>query len=414
MRSASGPEYANPPSSSKSAGPVIESVPRLQRADPAAEAERARVLSELETAIESFRRGKTAKTTTISEVLRLLGEDVNVSLTPSQKDATFNSYLTEILSIQSTFDESGRVSVEKSGSLDRTANVPEGRDKGKPKRFHEDAESDSDVDDDKPTKRQKLLESDMPWFTSKDESSSGDSNPSCQETRRLLRAYNRDISKAKFFVKIAPKSPSGIPSSQWERIFKGDAVDLNQFLASLHHVVPDEERTGRLGDTEISFGVPESKKKVRTFMDWAAAWRRASSAIGFAFPHRKQELLEYGDYIQSEFESKHLSAHSKIILYDIAVRNEVAAGQNFLLTDAHRFNRLYSAIILPEGVEVPSTQSAGKKSANSSQGGSKPEICNKFNQGTCKNSDAECKYRHICKGCKKSGHASKDCKEGSK
>ena len=108
--------------------------------------------------------------------------------------------------------------------------------------------------------------------------------------RRLVgyserRAYNRDISKAKFFVKIVPNSPSGIPSSQWERILKGEAIDLNQVFASLHHVIPDEERTGRLGDTEITFGVTEPKKRISTAAEWSSSWRRASKAISFAFPH---------------------------------------------------------------------------------------------------------------------------------
>ena len=47
-----------------------------------------------------------------------------------------------------------------------------------------------------------------------------------------MRAYNRDITKAKIFVKVAPNSPASVPSSQWERIFKGDVINLNQFF---HH-----------------------------------------------------------------------------------------------------------------------------------------------------------------------------------
>ena len=114
--------------------------------------------------------------------------------------------------------------------------------------------------EDKSSKRQCLVESDMPWFSSSDTANSSVSNPSCGETRRLLRAYNKDISKAKFFIKISPRSPPGIPSSQWERILRGESVDLNQIFSSLHHVIPDEERTGRLGDAEISFGISEAKK----------------------------------------------------------------------------------------------------------------------------------------------------------
>src|SRR6202522_2239356 len=264
-------------------------------------------------------------------------------------------------------------------------------------------------------KRLKLIESEMPWFVPEGQTSGNSSCASCQETCRLLRAYNRDISKAKFLVKITPNSPNGIPSSQWERILKGEAIDLNQFFASLHHVVPDEERTGRLGDTEITFGVSEPKKRISTAAEWSSSWRRASKAISFAFPHRREELLEYGDYIESEFTAKIVSSHHKLLLYDIALRNEVAAGQQTLLTDFHKFSRLYSAIVLPDGVEsggFERERQPGRRPR--SQKGDKSEICNKFNAGTCKNLATDCKYRHLCKSCGKSDHGKRDCSDGNK
>ena len=373
---------------------------------------RNRILKDLEEVAESFRRGKSTKTEAISGILRVLREDTDVSLTQPQREAAFDSYLTEFLSIQSHLDETR-------GAVPAESRPAEGRESSVPvvpipssRKTREAPESESDDDEDKPSKKQRLLESDMPWYTGPGDSSSGYSDPSCEETCRLLRAYNRDISKAKFFVKIAPKSPTGIPSSQWERILKGEAVDLNQIFASLHHVVPDEERTGRLGDTEISFGVAEPRKRITTAAEWSAAWRRASKAIGFAFPHRRDELFEYGDYIESEFAAKVSSSHHKLLLYDIALRNEVAAGQHSLLTDHNRFSRLYSAIVMPDGIEGHSDKSSGKKPSKSNQGADKSDFCNKFNAGTCKNSDSECKYRHLCKNCRKPGHGKKDCTLG--
>ena len=76
---------------------------------------------------------------------------------------------------------------------------------------------------------------------------------------------------------------------------------------------------GRLGDSEITFGVAEAKKQVLSAAEWSAAWRKASKAISFTFPHRREELLDYGDYIEAEFVAKHSSVHHKIILYDIAL-----------------------------------------------------------------------------------------------
>ena len=299
----------------------------------------------------------------ISSVLRILGQNADVMLTRAQKEATFDSYLTEILSIQSTFDGfEGATSsrVEPASQLPRTdcADTTQSI-----RRSRGASESGSDDEGDRPPKKQKLFESDMPWSSiSSVSSTSRYSNPSCEETCRLLRTYNCDISKAKFFIKIAPNSPVGIPSSQWERILKGDAIDLNQIFVSLHHVVTDEERTGRLGETEITFGIAEAKKRVSTAAKWSTAWKRASKAIGFASPHRQEELSDYGDYIESEFAAKNSSSHHKLILYDVALRNEVGAGQHTLLTDFNKFSRLYSAIVLPDGVEGNAGKSAGKDS----------------------------------------------------
>jgi hypothetical protein len=419
MRDTAEPEYASTFGTTDQSGSHpstsdISNSNNNSRTDSSSENERNRIIRELETSIETFREGKTTKTNVISSILRILGENTHVSISESQKEATFDSYLTEIISIQSTFDESGKLRDPELEHQEENTTPNENISKRKVKKTKESGELESDNEDDKPSKKQKLLESDMPWFIESDDSSPDSGNPNCQETCRLLRAYNHDIPKAKFFIKIAPKSPSGIPSSQWERILKGDAVDLNQIFASLHHVIPDEERTGRLGDTEISFGVSEAKKRINSASEWSSAWRRASKAISFAFPHRKEELLEYGDYIESEFAAKLVSSHHKLLLYDVALRNEVAGGQHILLTDNHKFTRLYSVIVLPDGVETSSKQGNGRKPSSPQQGGSKPEICNKFNIGTCKNSDADCKYRHICKGCNKSGHSKKDCPDGTR
>jgi hypothetical protein len=390
------------------------SVSQVQGPESAGTDERVRVLKELELAVDSCRKGEVSKKGTISSVLRILDENPHVAHTESQKEATFNSYLTEIISIESPQGEHSHVQdVEEVQPVDTEAVDPKGSGtKRSSCRDRDLSDSGSEGDDDKPAKKSKLRESDLPWSTTLAEPTSVFIHPSCQETCRLLRTYNLDIAKAKFCAKVAPSSPPGIPSSQWEKILKGDAVDLNQIFTSLHHTVADEERTGRLGDSEISFGVVEAKKRISTAAEWSVSWRRASKAIVFAFPHRREELLDYGDYIESEFAAKIVSSHHKLLLYDLALRNEVAGGQHALLTDHARFSRLYSAIVLPDGVEAGASKPSGGKPSGSRSSGGKPEICNKFNAGTCKNADADCKYRHACKKCKKPGHGDKDCPPG--
>jgi hypothetical protein len=213
---------------------------------------------------------------------------------------------------------------------------------------------------------------------------------------------------------IAHNSPTGIPSSQWERNLKG--IPSISTKSSRHSTIlfPDEERTGRLGDTEITFGVVEPKKCISSAAEWSAAWRRALKAICFAFTHRRDELIEYGDYIVSEFAAKIVSSYHKLLLYDIALRNEVSAGQHILLTDHHWFSRLYSAIVMPDGVESTTDKLSGKKPGKPGQGNEKSDICNKFNAGTCRNNASDCKYRHVCKICNKPGHRKGDCSDKSK
>lgn len=399
---ATGPGLSGATSSTQQSEPAVIGISGTNEepTNLAGENERVQLLETLESIVDKYRRGESSKAEAVSNVVQTLRQNAYVSLTEQQKDTALDSYLAELSTIPSRSDDPTSQNNQPTVSGKH----------GSVKRAPDPDSSDDDEGDDKPSKRQKLLESDMPWYVENEQHSRGSLHPSCDETRRLLRAYNRDITKSKFFVKIAPNSPPGIPSSQWERIFRGDAVDLNQIYASLHHVIPDEERTGRVGDTEISFALSETKKRVRTASEWSSAWRRASRAITFAFPHRRDELLEYGDYIEGEFAAKLTSSHHRVILYDSALRNEVGGGQHCLLMDSHKFSRLYSAIVMPDGVETQhGSGGKNKKSSGTNQDASKSEICNKFNNGTCKNADADCKYRHACKGCKKPGHGKKDC-----
>jgi len=86
--------------------------------------------------------------------------------------------------------------------------------------------------------------------------------------------------------------------SEWEHVFKGEAVDLNKILSSLHCITIDQERKACLGDTEISIGGTETKRKVESSSEWSTAWQSASRATAFVFKHREWELGEYGDYIE--------------------------------------------------------------------------------------------------------------------
>jgi len=139
---------------------------------------------------------------------------------------------------------------------------------------------------------------------------------------------------------------------EWEHIFKGEAVDLDKILSSLHCITIDPERKACLGDTEISIGGVETKRKVESSSEWSTAWKSASRATSFVFEHRERELAEYGDYIEQLFAAKQPRSHNQIILFDKGVRNEVGGGQTLLLTDYQYFTSLYVATLQDDGVDI--------------------------------------------------------------
>jgi len=108
---------------------------------------------------------------------------------------------------------------------------------------------------------------------------------------------------------------------------------------------------GRIGGTEISLGKTDPARKVQTSGDWTIAWHVASKVIIFTFPHCSEELREWGDYMASEFSAKQLGAHHKLIAFDKAVQAMVRGGQSILLTDREQFTYLYSAYLLPDGIQ---------------------------------------------------------------
>jgi len=143
----------------------------------------------------------------------------------------------------------------------------------------------------------------MPWHSRKGEFTVPE-NPSCAKSASLIRKFSRDIKSTKLYVKLSPGAPRGIPMCEWEHIFKGEAIDLDKILSSLHCVTIDPERKARLGDTEISIGGVETKRKVKSSSEWSTAWRSALRATSFVFKHREYELAEYGDYIERLFAAK--------------------------------------------------------------------------------------------------------------
>ncbi|KDR66782.1 hypothetical protein GALMADRAFT_80425 [Galerina marginata CBS 339.88] len=257
-------------------------------------------------------------------------------------------------------------------------------------------------------KKIRLFEKDMPWFD-RESAARRSANPSCVKTREILTVFARDYNAVKQWIIIAHTAPCGFPPVEWENIIKGRPVSLDNVLSSLHHISPIKENIGRVGSTEISLGRTEPTRKVKTSGEWTSAWNATIKATMFAFPHREDELREYGDYMDREFSSKVVSAHRKLIIYDEAVRGEVGGGQRILLTDRSHFSYIYSAIVLPDGIE----SEFGNSATNSKGSKSQIDICRRYNsKAKCPNTASTCRYRHICGGCKQPGHSKPDCPSG--
>lgn len=280
-------------------------------------------------------------------------------------------------------------------------------------RYRYDYDSDSSSSDsDRPTRKRRLRESDMPWYGKEAEGTGGGGRESCQKSCQLLRTYGEDLSQVKRWITTSSVAPSGFPASEWENLLRGKPLNLDVIFSSLYHVVPVKENRGRIGDHEISLGFTEPSKKVQTHGDWTIAWNIATNAIVFLFPHRRDELAKYAEFIQREFSARRVEAHYRVLLFDRSIRNEVGGGTRILLTDFQHFDIHRTAILSNDGVFAAHEN----RFETGSRRFTKPaETCGRFNAPYgCSNSDASCKYRHVCRKCGKGGHGAASCNDGKK
>ena len=381
--------------------------------EPTTQEEKERIFERVEREMESFRKGERTRFQTSTRVANELDKWVGAS--DKEKGKAFDTYLAEINSLVAIQNED-QSNTRGTSSPARETLPAEQRPVGK--RIREEVQelldqvSGEELDEEEfehRVVRKRAREEDMPWYSP---SSNSPRRGSCVETCKILLQFGEDLSGVKSLLRVANNLPGGIPSSQWDRILRGESVDLHQILSSMHFVQLDEERKGRMGKAEIIFAVAESKRQVKTGGEWSAAYRRMSKAVTFLFPHRREELYEYGEHIEGLFSAKHTSAHPKVILYDQSVRNQVGGGQNILLTDYQHFHNLSEAILHADGIEYRgSGKGSSKGGKGSDEGGpSKKDICRRFNgQDGCRFTEDDCFYKHLCKKCGKPGHGKANC-----
>jgi hypothetical protein len=407
------------------------------------------VVRQIEALVESFRTGKTKKSQTIYKIGQVLDNEPGGN--EQLKSDSLDGYLATLDGIEALAAQSNRHGTHVSGSALGKRKVDSGegsRRSEEPDRSdpavaapsiddfiqrmsqEQDLDQTGSVDDeesgdeDRPAsddesggqgrsnKKQRVYESEMPWFRNEQRFRKSSTNRSCNKTRGILDIIQRDPVTVKRWIRCASSAPAGFPSTEWDALIKGESANLDTIFSSLHHVHSVDESVGRVGTTEIQFGRPKPAAKVETSGQWTAAFNLLIKATSFLFPHRHDELRQYEDYIEELFSAKSVSVHPKLFKFDEAVRYKVGQGQNILLTNRNEFTRYYEAIVAPDGVGTEAASDGNKTGPKKGgKSGEKSDICNRFNGANgCSSTAEKCKYRHICKKCKQRGHGKVDCK----
>ncbi|KAH9855756.1 hypothetical protein C2E23DRAFT_723253 [Lenzites betulinus] len=241
-------------------------------------------------------------------------------------------------------------------------------------------------------------------------------HPDVARTLELIRLYGEDLTQAKRHVASSASAPE-FPESEWANVLAGRAVDLDHVFAGRYTPGAEEKVSERVGGLEFTYRAPVVAKKVSSFGEWVYAWKRATLAITFAFPHRREELDSYGEYIIGLFGALAEPVHGRILDFDRAVRKRAGSSRRFLLTNANDFADLKIQYIDACGANVYQAEahSHSKPSASRGSGASRQkEACRKYNAGTCANLASKCRFRHSCAGCGGDGHVESECRKAGK
>ena len=406
----------------------------------------------IEAILESFRTNGIKKTQAVFKISQILASEPSGS--EQLKSETLDRYVSTLDSIEalaSQSNERGLHFTDPTVALGKRKEVPGGADE-RPDEFNRNnAETEGQIDVDqfiqglskgkefqlgggdpsegpgddsdkgsddefdergRSNKKQRIYESQMPWFNAEQRLRKSNTNPSCNKTRKILDIFHRDPVTVKRWIRCASTAPAGFPSSEWDSLVKGETVDLDTVFSSLHHIHSIDEGVGRVGTTEIQFGRPKPAAKVETSGQWTAAFNLVVKATSFLFPHRYDELRQYSDYMEELFSAKSITIHPKLFKYDEAVRYKVGQGQSILLTDRTAFTRYYEAIVAPDGVGVEAEDGGGRTGKRKGgKSGDKSDVCHRFNGAKgCNLTDDKCKYKHVCRRCGSSGHGKLHCK----
>ncbi|PPQ92713.1 hypothetical protein CVT25_014020 [Psilocybe cyanescens] len=218
-------------------------------------------------------------------------------------------------------------------------------------------------------KKQRIFESDMPWFTSEAKTRSQRTKHSCNTTQNILDLLQKDSATVKRWIRGAISAPAKFLSSEWDTLIKGDAVDLDTVFkwdtlikgdavdldtvfSALHFLNYPEENVGRIGPTEIHFGRPKPAKRIESSGQWTAAWNLTVKATSFLFPHRYDKLRSYGEYMERLFLIKSVSIHPRLFKYDDATNSMITMKPSWRRMEWDQKDRVGGPEMLQDAQDV--------------------------------------------------------------
>ncbi|XP_006455793.1 hypothetical protein AGABI2DRAFT_153600 [Agaricus bisporus var. bisporus H97] len=173
--------------------------------------------------------------------------------------------------------------------------------------------------------------------------------PNQRATIETLELFNQDFPLTERRIVSAPGAPKHFPLSEWRNILRG--VLANQFVSR-----PLPEDVACVAGVEVRTPGRERSKRVESCTDWVIAWGAAVEAVAFVFPHHHDKLNQHTAYILQKFWRKSINHHSRIILFNEALREAVGGGENCSLCDADLCESFTESILQPDGVEYFSLQ----------------------------------------------------------
>ena len=240
-----------------------------------------------------------------------------------------------------------------------------------------------------------------------------------QRTRELRRNYMLDIKSAVTSLLAEAKDLRGFPLSLWDKILKGEYLDFDKLVTVLFDPAYDEGTIHTINRVEVRAGGTQSNtRRVTTHGQWGIAFNEYRAAVCVAYPHKATELAVYQKRMLDIFKSVNLSAHSRVLELDCAMRRQASFDVAFSLINEAQFAVLTTTLLSSIGgagssFEASAPASSSRRSCKRSRAQSNgPAVCNRFNSRDGCLADS-CQFRHVCRECREPGHGAQRCPKRS-